>query len=149
MIDHETAEAEIRDAIARWSRAAEAKDPDAIVADYAADAVLFDAVPPHRTAGAKNIRDAWARRLPFFPAEFRSEHEDLDVTICGDLAVVAGFHRFVPTPADHPCGAMLMRVTVAMRREEGRWRVFHEHVSAPFDPMTGAVVRRSTQILDQ
>ena len=32
-----------------------------------------------------------------------------------------------------------MRVTVCYRRMGGEWRVVHEHVSLPFDPMTGQV----------
>jgi hypothetical protein len=38
-------EAAIRRLIAAWSRALEAKDLDGLVADYADDAVLFDAIP--------------------------------------------------------------------------------------------------------
>lgn len=30
-----------------------------------------------------------------------------------------------------------MRITVCLHREDGAWRVLHEHVSVPFDPMTG------------
>lgn len=137
-------EIEIRALIARWSRAVEAKDPDAIIEGYAPDAVLFDAVPPFATKGTKNIRDAWKRCLPHFPDEFRSEHKDLDINVGGDLAVITGFHHFIPTPANHPCGSTWMRVTVAMRREEGTWRVFHEHVSTPFDPMTGDAAPQET-----
>lgn len=135
---------EISALIARWSRAVEAKDADEIVRDYAPDAILFDAVPPFATKGAKNIRDVWKRCLPFFQDDFRSEHKDLDINASGDLAIVTGFHHFVPTPAEHPCGSTWMRVTVALRREEGRWRVFHEHVSAPFDPMTGDAALQAT-----
>jgi ketosteroid isomerase-like protein len=30
-----------------------------------------------------------------------------------------------------------VRVTICYQRQQGAWRVFHEHVSVPFDPMTG------------
>lgn len=33
-----------------------------------------------------------------------------------------------------------MRVTACYRRIEGRWLAVHEHVSIPFDPMTGRAV---------
>lgn len=54
-----------------------------------------------------------------------------------DVAIAYGFHHFVPTPADHPLGANWMRVTVGFHKSGGKWRVVHEHVSTPFDPMTG------------
>jgi uncharacterized glyoxalase superfamily protein PhnB len=33
-----------------------------------------------------------------------------------------------------------MRVTACFKRIEGRWRIVHEHVSVPFNPMTGEAV---------
>ncbi len=42
-------EAAIRRVIAAWSQALEAKDLDGLVADYADDAVVFDAIPPYKS----------------------------------------------------------------------------------------------------
>jgi len=128
-------EAAIRALIADWSRAIEAKDPDAIVRAYTPDTILFDAIPPYRTVGAEAIAALWRQCLPFFPEVLRSEHRDLQIDIDGDLAFMHGFHRFVPEPADHPCGMTWMRVSACYRRIEGQWRIVHEHVSVPFDPM--------------
>ncbi|TWT96986.1 SnoaL-like domain protein [Botrimarina colliarenosi] len=134
--DPQADEAEIRRLIAAWSRALESKDVDGLVADYAPEAVLFDAIPPYRTDGPEAIRRLWENCLPYFPAEYRSEHRDLVVHVDGDIAVAFGLHHFAPTPADHPSGQTWMRVTIGYRRIEGRWRVVHEHVSIPFNPMT-------------
>ncbi len=136
----QTDEAEIRELIARWSRAVEAKDSAAIVASYTPDTVLYDTIPPYRTVGADAIRAIWESVFPHFPDTFRSEHRDLAVDVDGDLAFVHGLHHFKPTPADHPCGSTWMRVTACFRRIGGQWRVAHEHVSIPFDPMTGQAV---------
>ena len=123
-------EAAIRDAIAGWSRAVESKDPEAVVKDYAPDAVVYDVGCP--LVGRDAIKAAWKRCFPYFPEAFRSEHQDLTVDVEGDLAFAYGQHRFIPEPADHPCGKFQMRVTAAFRRIGGRWRVIHEHVSIPF-----------------
>lgn len=131
-------EADIRGLIAAWSRAVEARDPAAIVAAYTPDTVLYDAIPPGRTVGADAIAATWARCLPYFPERFASEHTDLVVEVDGDVAFVHGLHHFVPEPPDHPCGSTWMRVTACYKRMSGAWRVAHEHVSIPFDPMTGA-----------
>jgi uncharacterized protein (TIGR02246 family) len=127
--------AEIRELIAAWSRAVEAKDPAQITRDYADDVVLYDAIPPYKTVGAEAIRSTWEQCFPFFPESFRSEHRDLVIHADGDLAFVHGLHHFVPTPADHACGQTWLRITVCFRRIEGRWKVVHEHVSIPFNPM--------------
>lgn len=130
-------DAEIRALVAAWSAAVEAKDSEALVANYTPDTVLFDAIPPYRSVGADAIKAIWDKCLPFFPERFKSEHRDLSVTIDGDLAVVFGLHHFKPDPTDHPAGSTWMRITLVFKRDKGTWQVLHEHVSIPFDPMSG------------
>lgn len=128
-------EAEIRRLMKEWSAALEAKDPDRLTADYVPDAVFFDAIPPYQTVGRDKIRQAWANCLPYFPDRFTSEHRDVIMHVDGDVGLVHCLHHFLPTPPDHPCGQTWMRVTVGYRRIDGRWKVVHEHVSVPFNPM--------------
>lgn len=134
-VNSESAEAEIRKLIANWSKALEAKDVEGLTVDYASDAVLYDAIPPYKTQGVENIKQLWQNCLPYFPVQFKSEHRDLNIQVEGDLAFVHGLHHFVPTPADHPSGTTWMRITVCYRRIAGAWKVTHEHVSIPFNPM--------------
>jgi ketosteroid isomerase-like protein len=57
--DHTTIaqdEAEIRRVMKAWSAALAAKDVAKLLADYAPDAVLYDAIPPYKTEGVDNIR---------------------------------------------------------------------------------------------
>lgn len=129
-------EADIRRLMQEWSQALEAKDVDAMMADYAPDAVLFDGIPPYKTEGVEAIKAVWSGCLPYFPETFKSEHRDVIVHVAGDIALAHGLHHFVPTPADHPCGQTWMRVTIGYRRLNGKWKVIHEHASIPFNPMT-------------
>jgi uncharacterized protein (TIGR02246 family) len=139
-LEHMSAdEAEIRHMIHDWARALEAKDLDGLVKDYAPDAVMFDAIPPYKTIGANRIRDVWANCLPYFPKQFRSEHRDIQIHVAGDTAFAHCLHHFVPTPHDHPSGQTWMRVTIGYRKLNGQWKVVHEHVSVPFNPMTSQV----------
>jgi uncharacterized glyoxalase superfamily protein PhnB/ketosteroid isomerase-like protein len=131
---------EIERLVKQWSRAVESKDPERIVANYGPETVLFDAIPPARTVGVRDIGRIWAECMPYFPDHFRSEHKDLVIHVDGDLAVVHGLHHFAPEPPDHPSGQTWLRVTVCLRRVAGSWRVVHEHVSIPFDPMSKRAV---------
>lgn len=128
-------EAEIRRLIAAWSQALDAKDLDGLVADYADDAVMFDAVPPYKTVGKAAIRQAWANCLPMFPERFASEHRDIVIHVAGDTAIMHCLHHFLTEPADHPCGQTWMRVTVGYRRIDGKWKSVHDHISVPFNPL--------------
>lgn len=127
-------ELDIRRLIIKWAKALEAKDAEGLTADYAPDAVLYDAIPPYKTVGAGNIRKVWEHCFPYLP-EFKSVHRDLSIHVEGNMAFVHGLHNFEPTPADHPCGKSWLRITVCYRRIEGQWRVVHEHVSLPFNPI--------------
>ena len=128
-------EAAIRRVIAAWSRALEAKDLDGLVADYADDAVVFDAIPPYKTVGKEAIREVWANCLPYFPERFKSEHRDIVIHVTGDTAIMHGMHHFVPDLADDPIGQNWLRVTVGYRRINGQWKSVHDHISTPFNPM--------------
>lgn len=126
----------ILDLMDQWRCALERKAVAAMMANYLPDALLFDACPPYKVEGADGIRKAWEHCLPHFPDEFKSEHRDVQVYVDGDTAFVHGMHHFVPTPADHPCGLTWMRITLGFKRVDGNWKVAHEHVSIPFNPMT-------------
>ncbi|MEZ6064964.1 MAG: nuclear transport factor 2 family protein [Planctomycetaceae bacterium] len=132
-------EATIREMIAEWSRALEAKDVEGLTKHYTADSVLYDVCPPYKSVGGEAIRQVWAGCLPFFPDQFRSEHSDLEVHVAGDVAFVYGLHHFVPSEPGHPCGRTWMRVTIGLRRIDGAWKVLHEHVSIPMNPMDNTV----------
>jgi uncharacterized protein (TIGR02246 family) len=131
----EAYEIEIRQLISAWNAALEAKNVDALTANYLPDSVLYDAIPPYKVVGKEAIREAWANCLPYFPEKFKSEHRDLTIHISGDMALVHGLHHFVPTLAEDPIGQTWMRVTVCYRRIDGKWKVVHEHISVPFNPM--------------
>ncbi len=132
-------EAAIRRLVTKWSAALEAKDLDGLVADYAEDAVLFDAIPPYKVVGREAIRQVWANCLPYFPEQFKSEHRDMVIHVSGDTAIMYGLHHFIPTPADDPIGQNWLRVTVGYRRINGQWKSVHDHISTPFNPMNSHV----------
>jgi uncharacterized protein (TIGR02246 family) len=130
-------EGEIRSLIDQWARALEAKDIDRLVANYAPDALLFDAIPPFQTKGVEGYRRLWEACLPHFPDAFKSEHRQVKIAVSGDVAFCHCLHHIVPLDGPHPAGQTWLRVTVCYRKIEGKWLVVHEHVSTPFNPMTG------------
>lgn len=131
-------EERIRALISEWSRALEAKDAEAMMAHYLPSAVLYDAIPPYKTVGREAIQHAWESCFPHFPDEFKSEHRDLTVEVDGNVAFVHGLHKFV-TAEPHPCNESWMRMTVGYRKVDGAWKVSHEHISMPFNPMNNQV----------
>ncbi len=136
---NQTAENEIRASIQRWASALESRDLDSMFQEYAEDAMLYDVMPPYKTVGIVNIRKIWENCLPYFPAKFKSEHRDIVVHADENIAVMHCVHHFSTEDVNHPCSQSWFRATVSYRRMNGQWKIFHEHVSLPFNPMNNQV----------
>lgn len=136
------AETEITEAIDRWIQALKDRDLQRLFADYDASIILFDVKPPFQLRGVPAIRAMWEECLPCFPETFGYERRDVRIFAGTDLAVAHWIFRITGWPDDHPGAGMWFRATLAFRQTQGRWLAIHEHVSAPFDPMTGRVVSK-------
>jgi len=138
-IDQSEGESEIRLMIVELQDAICALDLEAIMAFYADDAVCFDVKPPMQLKGKPAIRAMWAACLPCFPKGGRIERRDIVTGASGDIAYAHWHFQLIGMTPD-PSMVMWMRATSVIRRVGDRWLVVHDHVSAPFDPMTGQAV---------
>jgi uncharacterized protein (TIGR02246 family) len=125
-----TDEQDIRDLIERWAAAVHSGDLEGVLADHAADIVMFDVPPPYQ--GVRGI-EAYERTWPeFFTWQANGasfEIESLEVTAGNDVAYAYALLR-CGTPAElanNPENRL--RLTLGLRKEQGRWVVAHEHHS--------------------
>jgi uncharacterized protein (TIGR02246 family) len=123
-------EQEIRTLIERWAEAVHTGDLDGVLADHAEDIVMFDVPPPHDgVRGIDAYRETWP---PFFEWQARGasfEIVSLEVTAGADVAYAHALLRCGTQQelADNP--ESRLRLTLGLRREDGRWVVAHEHHS--------------------
>jgi uncharacterized protein (TIGR02246 family) len=123
-------EQQIRTLIESWAAAVHAGDLDAVLADHTDDIVMFDVPPPHNgVRGIDAYRETWP---PFFEWQKRGasfELTSLEVTAGTDVAYAHALLRCgMPKElADNP--EQRLRLTVGLRKEQGRWVVAHEHHS--------------------
>ena len=125
-------EAAVRGLIQRWAAAVHDGDLETVLADHANDIMMFDVPPPYE--GVRGL-DAYAGTWPpFFSWQAQGavfEIESLDVETGGDVAFAYALLRcgtaeeFAENPANR------LRLTIGLRRENGRWLVSHEHHSFP------------------
>jgi uncharacterized protein (TIGR02246 family) len=125
-------DAAVRDLIERWARAVHAGDLDAVLVDHASDIVMFDVPPPDDgVRGIVAYRSTWP---PFFEWQREGatfEIVDLDVTAGDDVAFARALLRCgTPTELEEDPGRRL-RLTIGLRKDDGRWVVTHEHHSFP------------------
>jgi uncharacterized protein (TIGR02246 family) len=125
-------EAEIRELIERWAAAVHAGDMDGVLADHSDDIVMFDVPPPEDgVRGIDAYRETWP---PFFRWQEEGaafEIVSLDVTAGDDVAFAHALLRCgTKEELEHDPDNRL-RLTIGLRREDGRWVVSHEHHSFP------------------
>ena len=125
-------EADIRQLVERWATAVHAGDLETVLADHAGDVVMFDVPPPHDgVRGIDSYRETWP---PFFDWQRSGgsfEITELDVTAGDDVAFARALLR-CGTPEElqeHP--EHRLRLTIGLRKVDGRWLVTHEHHSFP------------------
>jgi uncharacterized protein (TIGR02246 family) len=125
-------EQQIRALIERWADAVHRGDLDAVLADRSDDIVMFDVPPPFEgVRGIDAYRETWP---PFFEWQARGavfEIVSLDVTADHDVAFAHALLRCGTRQdlADQPENRL--RLTIGLRKEDGRWLVTHEHHSFP------------------
>jgi len=129
-------EAQIRNLLEDWRAAICARDLDRLIQHYAPDMFFFDAVPPYQHRGAAAYRRTWEVMFQQLPPRIGVEFHDVEISVGGDLAVMHCLTRIINEDTKEAATAGWVRVTVCHERQQGTWRVIHEHVSVPFDPAT-------------
>jgi uncharacterized protein (TIGR02246 family) len=123
---------QIRALIERWAEAVHGGDMSGVLTDHAEDIVMFDVPPPQEgVRGIDAYRETW---LPFFEWQARGasfEIVSLDVTAGEEVAYAYALLRCGTQQelADNPENRL--RLTIGLRKEQGRWVVAHEHHSFP------------------
>jgi uncharacterized protein (TIGR02246 family) len=123
---------QIRTLIETWAAAVHSGDLDTVLADHTDDIVMFDVPPPYDgVRGIDAYRETWP---PFFEWQAGGATFDiveLDVTAGADVAYAHALLR-CGTPDEHAANPdNRMRLTIGLRKEQGRWVVAHEHHSFP------------------
>jgi uncharacterized protein (TIGR02246 family) len=129
------AEAEIRRLIEDWAKAVRAKDIQGVLARHTDDVVMFDVPPPVVVKGMGAYRETWP---PFFRWQQQSDGSfdivSLDVTAGDDVAFASAVLRCGSKEELKKDNTPRLRLTVGLRKENGEWKIAHEHHSFPLEP---------------
>ena len=128
MIDDEQ---QIRTLIETWAEAVHAGDLDTVLADHAEDIVMFDVPPPNDgVRGILAYQETWP---DFFHWQEHARFEIVSLEVTAG-AEVAYAHALLKCATDEQLSRepdARLRLTIGLRREQGRWVVAHEHHSFP------------------
>jgi ketosteroid isomerase-like protein len=125
-------EAEIRAVIDRLVEGIRTADLDALRTVFTTDVVSFDVASPLRDVGVDAKLRNWAQAFAVFQPPIGYDVRDLTVVVGDGVAYAHGINRL--------SGARLgpwVRWTAGFRKIDGSWRIAHDQVSVPVDPIGG------------
>jgi uncharacterized protein (TIGR02246 family) len=115
------------------------RDPGAVMAFYSddPDAIFFeDTDPLQMNKAALTVANGFLKSFP----DFHAHMESIEIITSGDLAVMRCIIKGKWTDAKGVKHSQTSRYTQIDRKEGGKWLIWHEHFSVPFDPATGKAV---------
>jgi len=124
-----------------YRNAVHAKDVDRFVAIFADDVRVFDMWGTWSHDGIEAWREMAEGWFGSLGGELvRVEFDDVQTTVGDDVALLSAFVTFAGLSADgEELRSLNNRLTWGLRKTGGRWKVVHEHTSAPVEMATGKV----------
>lgn len=125
-------EQQIRALIEEWAAAVHTGDLDRVLADHAADIVMFDVPPPQEgVRGIDAYRDVWPGFFEWQANGGTFDILELDVTAGAEVAYAYALLRCGSPREAAERSPVRLRLTIGLRKERGHWVVAHEHHSFP------------------
>jgi uncharacterized protein (TIGR02246 family) len=124
-------EVEIRALIERWAKAVREQDRAAIRADHDPGILMFDVPPPFLSRGLDAYMATWEMFFSSVEKPVAFDFHDVQVTCGQDVAFATAVGRCVNIEKNGEREPLEFRLTMGLRKIDGRWRVMHEHHSLP------------------
>jgi ketosteroid isomerase-like protein len=129
-----TDETQIRELIEARAAVLKTGDAETIVSYFAPEVVQFSLAPPlQQSTDARNPQQL-RRWIATFEAPPTREVTQLSITAGPDVAFATSIDCLNATPKGMTGSFSLWyRVTLGLRKIDGRWLIIHEHQSEPFE----------------
>jgi uncharacterized protein (TIGR02246 family) len=124
-------EAEIHALIERWAKAVRDEDRPSIRADHDPGILMFDVPPPFLSQGLDAYMATWETFFSGVEKPVALAFHDVRVTCGNDVAFATAVGRCVSIDANGEREPLEFRLTMGLRKIDGRWRIMHEHHSLP------------------
>jgi uncharacterized protein (TIGR02246 family) len=124
-------EAAISDLVEKWARAVRNRDFDGILANHSSDIVMFDVPPPLQSKGIEEYKKTWDLFFSWDRESGVFDIVEMGITAGDDVAFVTAIMRCAGREATGEKTELTFRLTIGLRKIEGRWLITHEHHSLP------------------
>jgi uncharacterized protein (TIGR02246 family) len=124
-------ETAIRKLIESWTAAVRRRDLEGILQNHSPDIVMYDVPPPFQSRGIEAYEKTWDIFFSWSSDPVPFNITEMNITAGSDVAfVVATMHCAEPGSNGEQIG-LDFRLTVGLRKIDGRWTIVHEHHSIP------------------
>jgi uncharacterized protein (TIGR02246 family) len=132
-------EAEIRQLLDRWAKAARTKDLAGIMSLYepGEELVAYDIVPPLQYTGYEAYKKDYQEFLDQFQGGIEVEYRGLKIITGDNIAFSRGLERMSGRLKGGEKFDTWVRFTECYRKHDGHWLAIHDHISVPVDLATG------------
>jgi uncharacterized protein (TIGR02246 family) len=124
-------EAAVRDLIEAWADAVRRKDYPGILQNHSLDFVMFDVPPPFKSVGLDAYRKTWDLFFSWSSDPVRFDIQEMDVTAGIDVAFAFASMQCDGPDSDGKSEPLDFRLTMGLKKIDGRWVIAHEHHSVP------------------
>lgn len=123
--------AAIRGLVEAWTAAVRRRDYAAILQHHAADIVMFDVPPPFQIKGIAAYEKTWDQFFSWSDEPIPFDVNEMSITAGRDVAFVVATMRCAEPGASGEHLPLEFRLTIGLRKIDGRWTITHEHHSVP------------------
>ena len=124
-------QAAVRNLIEAWADAVRRKDYAGILRGHSPDFVMFDVPPPFRSVGLEAYRKTWDLFFSWSSEPVPFEIQEMEVTAGADVAFAVATMGCAGPNSDGKPEPLDFRLTVCLKKIDGRWMIVHEHHSVP------------------
>jgi uncharacterized protein (TIGR02246 family) len=117
--------------IERWAQAVREQDRAAIRVDHDPGMVMFDVPSPLVSRGLDAYMATWEIFFSWAEKPVAFDFRHVQVTCGANVAFAIAIGSCVGVDTDGKREPLEFRLTLGLRRIDGRWRVMHEHHSLP------------------
>jgi uncharacterized protein (TIGR02246 family) len=124
-------ETEILALIERWAQAVRNQDRATIREAHDADMLMFDVPPPLLSRGLDAYMATWETFFASAEKPVAFDFHDIEITAGESVAFATAIGNCVYVDPKGDRQPLQFRLTMGLRKIDGRWRVMHEHHSVP------------------
>jgi len=122
---------QIQSLVETWAHAVRRRDMAGVIANHSPDLVMFDVPPPFESVGLEAYKKTWDTFFAWSSDLAVFDIDDLSITAGKDVAFVVARMRCSGRDDDGSRTELRFRLTIGLRRMDGRWTIVHEHHSIP------------------